>query len=107
LSDTKTSESIIDYIPDLRHPTTLKLNGIELEGKDLRKFKDSKNLKLLYLNSTELTLKNLTQLNGHQSLEKVYTFKTPASGQGKRDFSFHLETGDFLLPKLASDTIVY
>jgi uncharacterized membrane protein len=107
LSDTKASESIIDSISGLRYLTTLKLNGIEMEGKGLEKLKDSKNLKLLYLNSTELTLENLTQLDGHPSLEKVYIFKTPASGQGKRNFSFHLETGDFLLPKLASDTIVY
>jgi len=53
LSDTKTSETIIDSISGLRYLTTLKLNGIGIEGKGLEKLKDSKNLKLLYLNSTE------------------------------------------------------
>ncbi len=107
LSNTESSESIIDSISGLIHLTTLKLNGIEMEGKGLEKLKDSKNLKLLYLNSTELALENLTQLDGHPSLEKVYIFKTPASNLAKGNFSFELETGDFLLPKLASDTIVY
>ncbi|MDG1277694.1 MAG: hypothetical protein P8O16_10460 [Algoriphagus sp.] len=107
LSDSKASASILDSLGSSSNITVLKVNGLEITGENLFSLKNCQNLKLLYLNSTDVTMESLSLLDGHPTLEKVYVFKTPASSQEKKNFSFELETGDYLLPKLATDTIVY
>jgi hypothetical protein len=107
LSGSKATQAILELIGTSSNITILKLNGLEISGKNLFSLKNCTNLKLLYLNSTAISMESLSLLDGHPTLEKVYVFKTPASNQEKVRFSFELETGDYLLPKLATDTIVY
>lgn len=107
LSGSKATQAILELIGTSSNITVLKLNGLEISGKNLFSLKNCTNLKLLYLNSTAISMESLSLLDGHPTLEKVYVFKTPASNQEKVRFSFELETGDYLLPKLATDTMVY
>lgn len=108
LSGTQVTEGILDSIAGLPNLTVLKLNQTALSGSQLSELSNCKNLKLLYLNSTQLSLENLSGINMHPSLQKVFAFQTPAGESmipGK--FSFELETGNYSLPKIPADTIVY
>ncbi|MFC3880565.1 c-type cytochrome domain-containing protein [Algoriphagus namhaensis] len=107
LSETKASSKILESLQTLENLTILKLNSLPLSGENLELLINNQNLKIIYLNSSNISIENLRLLDGHPSLEKVYAFKTPASSQEKVKLSFELETGDFMLPKLATDTIVY
>lgn len=108
LSVTQVTEGILDSIASLPNLTVLKLNQTNISGIQLKALSGCKNLKILYLNSTQISLENLSALNQHPSLQKVFAFQTPAGeikNPGK--FSFQLETGNYLLPKIPADTIVY
>ncbi len=108
LSGTQVSEGILDSIASLPNLTVLKLNQTTLSGTQLGALSDCKNLKMLYLNSTLTNLENLSLLNLHPSLQKVFAFQTPVGeSQNTGKFSFQLETGNYSLPKIPADTIVY
>lgn len=108
LSGSQVSEEILDSIASLTNLTVLKLNQTGVAGSKLAALSACKNLKMIYLNSTQLSLENLSAINQHPSLQKVFAFQTPA---GEREnigkFSFELETGNYSLPKIPADTIVY
>jgi hypothetical protein len=107
LSNSRATQAILEFLTTSSNITVLKLNGLKISGENLSLLKNCTNLKLLYLNSTEVSIESLRLLDGHPTLEKVYVFKTPASSQEKKEFSFELETGEYMLPKLETDTIVY
>jgi uncharacterized membrane protein len=108
LSGTQLSDGILDSIATLTNLTVLKLNQTGISGTKLEALATCKNLKLLYLNSTQLSLENLSAINQHPSLQKVFAFQTPAGESEKPEkFSFELETGNYSLPKIPADTIVY
>jgi hypothetical protein len=77
----------------------------------LEKLAQLPNLKLLYLNKTQVSLAQIQALTASKSLQKVFAFDTPAAmelaSSGKQSFPFLLETGNYSLPKLPTDTIVY
>lgn len=108
LSGTQVTEGILDSITGLSNLTVLKLNQTTLSGAQLGALSGCKNLKLLYLNSTQTSIENLSALNQHPNLQKVFAYQTPAgqsSNPGK--LSFQLEIGNYTLPKIPADTIVY
>ncbi len=108
LSATQVSEGILDSIASLPNLTVLKLNQTGISGSQLNRLSTCKNLKLLYLNLTQLSFENLSGINMHPSLQKVFAFQTPAAAsQNPGKFSFELETGNYSLPKIPADTIVY
>ncbi len=108
LSGTQVSDGILDSIAGLPNLTVLKINQTALSGTQLGALATCENLKMLYLNSTLTNLENLSALNQHPSLQKVFAYQTPA-GESKTPgkFSFQLETGNYSLPKIPADTIVY
>lgn len=108
LSRTQITDQSLDQLVGFPNLTVLKLNETGISGKGLEKLLKNENLKNLYLNKTQVTLEHLESLQNHPGLEKVFVFDTPASGNElAREFSFYLERGNYLLPKLATDTIVY
>jgi len=107
LSNTQATAAILDSLSNATNLTILKLNHLPLTEANLKALQTCKNLKLLYLNYTEVVSEDLKSLDGHPSLEKVFVFNSPAAHQNALKFSFQLETGEYLLPKLDSDTIVY
>lgn len=108
LSGTQVSDDILEQIATLPNLTVLKLNQTAIEGSDLGKLVENKNLKLLYINDTQVTVDKLSVLEGHPALEKVFAFESPVADNGSpSQFSFYLETGRLSLPPLPTDTIVY
>ncbi|WP_051315870.1 c-type cytochrome domain-containing protein [Algoriphagus vanfongensis] len=108
LSRTQITDQSLDELVGFPNLTVLKLNETGISGEGLEKLLKNENLKNLYLNKTQVTLEHLESLRNHPGLEKVFVFDTPASGNELAgEFSFYLERGNYLLPKLATDTIVY
>lgn len=111
LGGTKLSDALLDSIGHLPNLTVLKLSNTSISGNSLVKLSQLPNLKLLYLNKTEVSLEQIQTLSSSKSLEKVFVYETPASAEspeaGKLSFPFLLETGNYSLPKLPTDTIVY
>lgn len=111
LSGTQVTDAILDSLAGFVNLTVLKLNDTSISGKTLEPLSQLPNLKLLYLNKTAVNLGHMQQFASSQSLEKVFAFDTPAAieliNSGNLTFPFLLETGNYQLPKLPTDTIVY
>jgi len=108
LTGTSISDAILEQISLLPNLTVLKLNQTAIEGSGLGRLVENKNLKLLYINDTQVIVDKLSALDGHPTLEKVFAFDSPVADNGSSSqFSFYLETGSLSLPPLATDTIVY
>jgi hypothetical protein len=111
LSGTNLSDSLSKNLAGLPNLTVLKLNNTFITGGSLEIFAQLPSLKLLYLNKTEVDLDQIQLLSKSQSLEKVFAYDTPAAMElkdsGKLTFPFLLESGNYQLPKLPTDSIVY
>jgi uncharacterized membrane protein len=111
LSGTNLSDSLSKNLAGLPNLTVLKLSDTFITGGSLETLAQLPSLKLLYLNKTEVNLDRIQLLSESASLEKVFVFGTPAAMElkdsGKLTFPFLLETGNYQLPKLPTDTIVY
>ncbi len=111
LSGTKVSDGLLDSLADLSNLTVLKLNITAISGNSLEKLAQLPNLKLLYLNKTQVSLAQIQALTSSKSLQKVFVYETRASAEfpnsGNLNLPFLLETGNYSLPKLPTDTIVY
>jgi uncharacterized membrane protein/mono/diheme cytochrome c family protein len=111
ISGTKVTDLTFDHLADLSNLTVLKLSQTSITGKSLNKLTQLPHLKLLYLNDTEVSLAQIESLASSQSLEKLFIYKTPASLEivdfGNLKFPFLIEFGNYTLPKLPSDTVVY
>lgn len=111
LSGTKMSDNLLDSLSLLPNLTVLKINDTAISGSSLGKLAQLPNLKLLYLNKTEVNLTQVQSLSSSKSLQKVFVYETPAAAEiqnsGKLSFPFLLEAGNYSLPKLPTDTIVY
>lgn len=108
LSGTQVTDQILDSIQTLPNLTVLKLNQTAISGEKLGELQSISNLKNLYLNQTQVTLEQLRPLQNHPSLSKVFVFDSPAaSSESDITFNFLLEKGNYQLPPLPTDTIVY
>jgi hypothetical protein len=111
LGGTKMTDGLLDSLAVLPNLTVLKLNSTGISGNSLEKLTQLPNLKVLYLNKTQVSLAQIQALTASKSLQKVFAFDTPASTElvnsGKLSFPFLLEAGNYSLPKLPTDTIVY
>lgn len=110
-SGTQVTDAILDSLEGLSNLTVLKLNETAISGNSLEKLSQLTHLKMLYLNKTGVNLRIIEQLASTKSLQKVFAYQTPAAEEfpnsGKRSLPFLLETGNYSLPKLPTDTIVY
>jgi uncharacterized membrane protein len=111
LGGTQVNDSILESLRNSVNLTVLKLNNTSISGKSMELLAQLPNLKILYLNKTEVNLEQIQSLATSKSLEKVFVYETPASAEipanDKIKFPFLLEVGNYELPKLPTDTIVY
>jgi uncharacterized membrane protein len=111
LSGTQVSDGLLDSLGDLPHLTVLKLSDTPITGASLEKLALLPHLKLLYLNNTDIRLAHIQALSSSKSLQKLFIYGTPASAEipdaEKLSFPFLVESGNYTLPKLPTDTIVY
>jgi uncharacterized membrane protein len=89
----------------------LSVNHLLVEGKGMDVLNDLKYLKRVYLNYSSIQLEYLTVLAKHSALEGIYFYATPAAEQISEahigQFVANLEFGNYELPVLSSDSVVY
>lgn len=109
LSRTKVNDQVFGFLKDFENLTILKLNGTQITGTGLETLKHCDHLNQLHLIETDLSLENLELLNGHPKLQKVFAYKTPAALEKghKIEFTFEVMIGNFELPVLPTDSIIY
>lgn len=111
ISGTDQDDTVWNDLMVFENLTVLKINQVNIEGKGIEALHQLKNLKRLYLNYSDLQLSNLLALADHPSLEGIFFYATPASKDINSDeiarFLARLEYGEYELPVLSSDTVVY
>jgi len=109
LSRTKVNDQVFESLKDFENLTILKMNGTQISGNGLEMLQQCRNLNQLHLTETEVSWDNLKLLNEHPTLEKVFAYKTPAAAGNKDNVEFNFEVmfGNFELPILPTDSIIF
>jgi uncharacterized membrane protein len=112
LENNKVSDQTLTAIKDCKKLTRLSLNDAPITDAGLAQLKDLDQLQSLSLVGTKVTLKGIDQLKKLKNLKFLYLYHTNIN---KADLvsikkllpKVSLDTGNYNIPKLAKDTIVF
>lgn len=109
LSRTKINDQVFESLKDFENLTILKLNGTQISGSRLELLQQCRHLNQIHLTESEVSWDNLKSLNHHPKLEKVFAYQTPAAKESPKinEFTFEVIFGNFELPVLPSDSIIF
>lgn len=111
LGGTKVSDAIFEELVTLPHLTVLHLDHTDITGKGIEKLASaSEYLKSINLTGTKFQNRYLQKLADFKKLKKVYVFRTDLDGNGPKslkDGQITVDYGNYELPAIASDSIVY
>lgn len=110
LGGTQITDSIIGKLALLPNLTVLKLDHTAISGSTVLKLSALKNLKSINLSSSKFDAANLHALLALEHLEKAYVFDTPLATEGPRKLQqdhIQIDYGNYVLPPIASDSIIY
>ena len=111
LGGTQISDAIMERLATLPHLTVLDLDDTAITGQDIEKLASaSEHLKSINLTGTQFEETHLQKLADFKKLEKVYVFNTPLEAQGAKslkDGKVVVDYGNYELPQIASDSIIY
>jgi uncharacterized membrane protein len=100
---------VVAQLPALRQ---LHLDHTVISDEGIRHLTSLTELNYLNLAGTQITDKALSHLSALKKIKSIFVYQTAVTSKGVQDFlqehhETYLDTGDYALPKLASDTIVY
>ncbi|MET2984675.1 c-type cytochrome domain-containing protein [Aureibaculum conchae] len=110
LGNTQITDAIIEKLTTLKHLTVLKLDNTKITGATLNKLSSLEHLKSINLTHTEFNSNYLNDLADFKSLEKVYLFNTNVESDAVKSLNngkVTIDYGNYKLPTIANDTIVY
>lgn len=111
LGGTQVSDAIFEKLATLPHLTLLNLDHTDITGKGIEKLAAaSEHLKSINLTDSEFQEPYLEKLAGFKKLKKVYVFNTHLDADGTKslkDGQITVDYGNYELPAIASDSIVY
>lgn len=111
LGGTRVSDAIFEKLATLPHLTILDLDHTGITGKGIEKLTSKSNyLKSINLTATEFQDPYLQKLADFKKLKKIYVFNTNLDANGiksLRDGQIIVDYGNYGLPAIASDSIVY
>lgn len=110
LGGTKISDAIFSDLKKLPNLTILKLDNTGITGKNINELTGSEHLKSINLASTKFNKSSLETLLSFTSLEKVFLHNTKLKeGNVKqlKDSKITIDYGNYELPLINSDSIVY
>lgn len=110
LGGTQVSDAIFEKLATLPNLTVLKLDNTSISGKNMEALTSLEHLKSLYLTGSKFQEPHLQKLTGFKKLKKVYVYDTALDGSGTkglRDGQIIVDFGNYELPPIASDSIVY
>lgn len=111
LGGTQVSDAIFEKLATLPHLTILNLDDTDITGKGIEKLAAaSDHLKSINLTNTKFQEPYLQKLADFKKLKKVYVFNTQLDADGTKslkDGQIAIDYGNYQLPAIASDSIVY
>ncbi|MEQ8422390.1 MAG: c-type cytochrome domain-containing protein, partial [Arenibacter algicola] len=111
LGETQITDAIFEKISTLPHLSILKMDNTQITGKNIEVLARLDYLKNLNLMGTKFEEAYLGDLKGLKKLQKVYLYNTPIKkpdqiGKPKEGEIF-FDYGEYELPRIATDSIVY
>ena len=111
LGGTQVTDVIFEKLATLPNLTVLHLDHTKLTGKDIEILaSSSEHLKSINLTDTEFQEPYLQKLADFKKLKKAYVFNTQLDANGTKslkDGQITIDYGNYELPAIASDSIVY
>ena len=110
LGGTLITDGIFERLITFPHITVLKLDNTAITGSEIDLLSKLEYLKSLNLTSTEFEETNLKKLEQMVNLEKVYLHNTVINDKSLQDLNLgeiNIDFGNYELPIIASDSIVY
>lgn len=110
LGGTKITDAIFEQLAQLPNLTILKLDNTTISGENIALLSSLEYLKTLNLTSTNFGALQLQKLADFKSLQKVYVFQTKLDASGPKtlnDDKIAIDYGNYELPQIASDSIIY
>ncbi|MGB7395958.1 MAG: c-type cytochrome domain-containing protein, partial [Pricia sp.] len=111
LGGTEISDAIFNELATLPHLTVLDLDHTDITGKGIEQLASaSKHLKSINLTDTGFQETHLRQLADFEKLQRVYVFNTSLNQKGEKslnDGQIIVDYGNYELPPIASDSIIY
>ncbi len=112
LAGCKISQEMIRAIADLPQLRKLSLQQSSISDADLQTMTLLKNLAVLNLRSTSISDQGIRSLQGLAALKKIFLYQTAVTKSGVQDLGLllpktQIDTGNYSLPFLGSDTVQY
>ncbi|WP_431129203.1 c-type cytochrome domain-containing protein [Flagellimonas flava] len=110
LGGTQINDGIFDKLTSLPNLTSLKLDNTSISGNGIARLSQLENLKSVNLTHSNFESSFIPSLSDFKKLEKVFLYKTKASQATEKNpnqDSTILDFGDYALPKIAQDSIIY
>ncbi len=111
VSNTQVTDAIFESLTKFPNLTVLKLNHTQITGENIDKLQSLDYLKTLHLTHTNFSGKHLSSLNSFKALKSVFLYNSkvdPTEFQNPPTSSdLRIDYGNYQLPKIAADTIVY
>ncbi|PKA97416.1 putative membrane protein [Flavobacteriaceae bacterium MAR_2009_75] len=109
LGGTQVTDAIFEMLSTLPNLTILKLDYTKITGKNMEMLENLEHLKTINLTGSSFE-QELDVFSSFKSLKKVYLYKTqvdPTGPKSLKNGEVSIDYGDYQLPVLASDSIVY
>jgi len=110
IGGTQITDAIFEKLIQLPNLTILKLDNTTITGNQIALLATLKYLRTINLSSTRFSVENLDKLASFKSLKKVFLHNTDFGKTGTetiRQGQITLEYGNYNLPLIATDSIVY
>ncbi len=110
LGGTKVTNAIFEKLSTLPNLTILKLDNTSVTGKNIDALSSLEHLKSINLTASQFEEENLKTLADFNTLKKVYLYKTKVNSEGVKtlkDGQINIDYGNYELPPIPSDSIVY
>jgi len=110
LGNTQITDEAISKLIAFKNLTILSLDHTDVSGKNIEALVDLNHLKKINLTGSKFQVSDLNHLNSFPSLKAIYLYNTSISEQGLtllNEGKIKVEYGNYNLPKIASDSIVY
>ncbi len=110
LGGTKVTDSIFKKLIMLPNLTVLKLDNTAVTGEQIETLSFLDHLKSVNLTGSNFEEQHLTAFSKFKALEKIHLYKTKIKKKGVQSFNegqITIDYGNYELPPIASDSIVY
>jgi len=110
LGGTEVTDAIFEKLAMLPNLTILKLDNTSVTGKNIELLSSLEHLKSINLTASQFEEAHLQKLSSFKKLEKVYLYKTKVDSGGVQtlnDGQINIDYGNYELPPIPSDSIVY